>query len=72
VDILKIFLWGLCRQCLFFVADWRIFEKKRETGDDLSKSLIILLYSWLHTRKNFLKNWQVFTILFSLVMIENL
>jgi len=28
VDFLKIFLWGLCRQCLFFVADWRIFKNK--------------------------------------------
>jgi hypothetical protein len=35
----------------FFVADWRIFEpKKKKTGDDLYKPLIILLYSWLHTR----------------------
>jgi hypothetical protein len=25
-------------------------KKKKKTGDDLYKSLIILLYSWLHTR----------------------
>jgi len=25
-------------------------KRKKKTGDDLYKSLIILLYSWLHTR----------------------
>jgi hypothetical protein len=46
-------------------------KKKKKTGDDLYKSLIIFLYSWLHTRKKE-RFWQIFTILFSLVAIENL
>jgi len=57
---------------VFFVADWRILEKKKKkTGDGLYKSLIIPLYSWLHTRgkKRF---WQIFTILSSLVTTESL
>ncbi len=62
---------GLCRQCLFFVVDWRIFKKKKKTGDDLYKSLIILLYSWLHTREK-KKIWQNFTTLSSLVTIESI
>jgi hypothetical protein len=55
------------------VADWRIFDqkKKEKTGDDLYKSLIILLYSWLHIGKTNIRFWQIVTILFSLVAIEN-
>jgi 4-amino-4-deoxy-L-arabinose transferase-like glycosyltransferase len=48
-------------------------KRKKKTGDYLYKSLIILLYSWLSTRKKKRKRfWQIFTILFSLVTIENL
>jgi hypothetical protein len=25
----KIFLWGLHRQCLFFMSDWQIFERNK-------------------------------------------
>jgi hypothetical protein len=46
--------------------------KKNQTGDNLYKSLIIFLYSWLHTEKTNIRFWQVFTIFFSLVAIENL
>jgi hypothetical protein len=64
----------LCRQCLFFCAKLVNFRKKRRkrTSDDLYKSLIILLYSWLHTKGKKKRFWQIFTILFSLVTIENL
>jgi hypothetical protein len=48
------------------------FWPKKKTGHDLYKSLIILLYSWLHTGKTNIRFWQNFTILFSLVAIENL
>jgi hypothetical protein len=47
-------------------------KKKTKTDDDFYKSLIILLYSWLHTRgekKKFLAKFYYF---FSPVMIENL
>jgi hypothetical protein len=47
-------------------------KKKKQTGDDLYKSLITFLYSWLHTGKTNIRFWQIFTILFSLVVIENL
>jgi hypothetical protein len=53
------------------VGDWRIFGKQRKkTGDDLYKSLIIFLYSWLHTRGK-KKDFGKFLLFFSLVTIEN-
>jgi len=57
----KSFLWGLRRQCLFFVANWQIFKKKRKEkfGDDFYKFLIIFLYSWLHIKKK-IKNLPKF------------
>jgi hypothetical protein len=73
VEFFKIFLWRVFVGNVCFL--WQTGEfskkKKKKTGDDLYKSLIILLYSWLHTReKN--KNWQNFTTLSSLVTIESL
>jgi hypothetical protein len=63
---------GLSRQCLFFYGRLATFRPpKKKTGDDLYKPLIILLYSWLHTREK-KRFWQIFTILSSLVMIESL
>ncbi len=46
-------------------------KNKNKNGDDLYKSLIILLYSGLQTRGK-KKDFGKFTILFSLVAIENL
>jgi len=57
--------------CFFWQTGEFFKMKKKKTSDDLYKSLIIFLYSWLHTRKK-KRFWQIFTILFSLVAIENL
>jgi hypothetical protein len=45
-------------------------KRKKKTGDDLYKSLIIFQNSWLHTGKK--RFWQNFTIFFSLLVIKNL
>jgi len=45
-------------------------KTKKKTGDDLYKSLIIFLYSWLHTRGK-KKDFGKFLLFFSLVTIEN-
>jgi hypothetical protein len=58
----------LSNVCLLWQAN---FQPKKKTGDDFYKSLIVLLYSWFHTGKEN-KFWQNFTILLSLVAIENL
>jgi hypothetical protein len=54
------------------VVDWQIFEKKKQIGDDIYKYLIIFLYFWLHIGKTNIRFWQIFTLLFSIVAIENL
>jgi hypothetical protein len=63
-----VFVGNVCFLCK--LANFR--KKKTKTCDNLYKFLIILLYSWLHTGKTNIRFWQIFTILFSLVVIENL